>query len=112
MTIIKKDFLNKIIIVYKTDLINHIYFIFFNIQNLDQQLKQPERKTYIFNAYKERVEQVYTQIGNIFKVKQALKYIKQKSIKREKFLITRDINAYSLIQNFYYHIRQSAIFVM
>lgn len=45
MMVVKKDLLNKIVIEYKTDLVNYSYFIFFEIQDLNQQLKWPERKT-------------------------------------------------------------------
>lgn len=45
ITVVKKDLLNKIVVEHITDLINYFYFILLKIQDLDQQLKQPERKT-------------------------------------------------------------------
>lgn len=36
MIVVRKNLLDKIIIEYKTDLINYLYFIFFEIRNLNQ----------------------------------------------------------------------------
>lgn len=38
---IQKDFTNKIIVEYRTDLVNYLYFIFLKIQELDEQLQKP-----------------------------------------------------------------------
>lgn len=36
MTVIKKDQIDKIVIENKTDLVNHLYFIFLKNRELDQ----------------------------------------------------------------------------
>lgn len=45
MTAVRKDLLDKIVIEHRTDLVNHPYFIFLEIRDLDQRSKWPGRKT-------------------------------------------------------------------
>lgn len=44
MMAIKRDLIDKIIRKHRTDLVNHLYFIFLEIWKLDQQSKIPKRK--------------------------------------------------------------------
>ena len=76
MTAVRKDLLNKIVIEHRTDLVNHPYFILFEIQDLDQQSKRPGKKTRVPNAYDNRVKQGCTWTGNIPPLRQAVENIK------------------------------------
>lgn len=51
MMTVRKNLLNKIVMEYRTDLVNHLYFILVEIWELDQQSKMPGRKTKILNIY-------------------------------------------------------------
>lgn len=50
MIIVKRNLLDKIIMKYRTDLMNHSYFIFLEIWDLDQQLWL-SKKTQILDIY-------------------------------------------------------------
>ena len=54
-TAVRKDLLNKIVVEHRMGLINQPYFIILEIQDLDQQSKQPGRRTRVLNAYDNRV---------------------------------------------------------
>lgn len=69
MTAVRKDLLDKIIVKYKTDLVNHHYFILVEIQDLDQQLKRLKKKTQVLNIYNNWVKQRSTWTGNTLRVK-------------------------------------------
>lgn len=60
ITVVRRDLLDKIVVEHKTDLVNHSYFILFEIRELDWQLKRPGRKTRVINIYDNRVGQGYT----------------------------------------------------
>ena len=45
MIALKKNLVNKIVIDYKTDLVNHPYFMLLKIRKLNPQSKKPRRKT-------------------------------------------------------------------
>lgn len=51
MTVGRKDFMNRIMVDHKTDLINYPYFIFLKIRKLDPQFKKFGKKTQIVNIY-------------------------------------------------------------
>ena len=55
MTAVRKDLLDKIIVEYRTDLINYPYFTLLEVWKLDQQLKWPGRKTRVLNVYDNRI---------------------------------------------------------
>lgn len=44
ITAVRKDLLDKIVVEHRTDLINHPYFIFIKIWELDQQFKRQKRE--------------------------------------------------------------------
>ena len=109
MMAVKKDLLDKIVVEHKTDLVNYLYFIFLEIRDLDQQSKQPRKKTQVLNTYDNRVGQGCIWTGNIRQVRRALDNIKQKSIIKKKFLMAIDINAYSLVWNSHCYRKQNVI---
>lgn len=74
MMIMRKDLLDKIVIEYRTNLVNNLYFILFEIWNLDQQLWL-DKKMRILNIYDNRVRQKYTWTSNITRVRRILKDI-------------------------------------
>ena len=45
VTVVRKDLLDKIVVEHRTDLVNHPYFVFLEIRDLDKQTKRPGRKT-------------------------------------------------------------------
>lgn len=49
--IIKKHLQDEIIMEHKSNLVNQFQFVFFEIQNLDQQIKQTKQIMQIFNIY-------------------------------------------------------------
>lgn len=51
----RKDLPDKIVVKHRTDLVNHLYIIFLEIRNLDQQSKWPEKKIRVFNIYNNQV---------------------------------------------------------
>lgn len=59
MIIIKKILVDKIMINYKIDLINHSYFILVEIQKLDSQSKKLGKKTCIVNIYDNQIKRCY-----------------------------------------------------
>ena len=64
MTAVRKNLLDKIIVKHRTDLINHSYFIFLKVRDLDQQSKWPRKKLQVFNIYNNQIRQGYIWAGN------------------------------------------------
>lgn len=95
MTAVRKDLLDKIVVKYMTDLVNHLYFVFLEIWDLNQQTKWPGQKTQVFNVYDNRVGQGCTWYGHNLRVRQALKNIKWELIIGGRFLMAGDLNAHS-----------------
>lgn len=50
MIVVRNDLLDKIVVEYRTNLVNHSYFILLKVRNLDLS-KQPGRKTGVLNVY-------------------------------------------------------------
>ena len=48
---IRKDWLDKLVIENRTDLVNHPYFILIEIHKVDQLSKKSERKMRALNIY-------------------------------------------------------------
>ncbi len=65
MTVVQKDFTDKIMIEHRTDLINHLYVTLLEIRKLDPRSKKPTRKTQIINVYDNRVGRGYMWDGGI-----------------------------------------------
>ena len=51
MTAIRKDFVDKIMVDYRTDIIDYPYFMLLEICKLNIYSKRPERKTQGINIY-------------------------------------------------------------
>lgn len=51
MTIVRKNFVNKIVVDYKIDLINYSNLMLLEIEKLNARLKRLERKTPVVIAY-------------------------------------------------------------
>lgn len=58
--IIQKKFTNKIMVEYKTDLINHPYVMLLEICKLDLKFTKLRRKTRVVNVYDNWVGRGYT----------------------------------------------------
>lgn len=52
----RNELVDKIIENYRTNLVNHLYFILQKIQNLNLQLTNPEKKTQVVNIYDNQIE--------------------------------------------------------
>lgn len=51
MIIVRKNLVDKIVVDYKIDLVNHLYFMLLEIQRLDPQSKRLGKKTWVVNTY-------------------------------------------------------------
>ena len=65
MIAMRRNLVDKIVVEYKTDLINHFYFMFLEIQDLNLS-KKPRRKTEILNIYDNQVGQGCSSTGNTY----------------------------------------------
>lgn len=75
MTAMTKNLADKIVINHRTDLINHLYFMLLEIQELDPQSKRPGKKTRVVNVYDNRVERSCILDGGIARTRRALEDI-------------------------------------
>ncbi len=57
--VVRRDFVDKIVIEHTTDLVNHLYFMLLKIWDLDLS-KKLGRKTRVLHVYDNRVGQGYT----------------------------------------------------
>ena len=73
VTTIRKDLIDKFIAKNRTDLVNHPYFIFLKIRELDQQSKKPKKKTRALNVYDNHVSHGCILSSNNPPIRQALK---------------------------------------
>lgn len=99
MTTIKKDVMNKAVIDHRTDLVNHPYFMVFEMREIDLRSKKPGKKTRIVNVYNNRVGQGCTWEGENREVRQALEDVNWDRIFCGRVLFAGDINAHSPLWN-------------
>lgn len=95
VTAIRKDLMDKLVVEYRTDLVNHPYFILLEIRELDQQSKKLWRKTRALNVYDNRVGQACTWSGGNSRIRRALEDVTWEPIIRGRFLMARDVNTHS-----------------
>ena len=108
MTAVRKDFVDKIVVDHRTDLLNHPYFMLLEIRELDPQSKRPGRKTRVVNVYDNRVGRGCTWDGGIHRTRRALKDVNWEPIIRGRVLVAGDVNAHSPVWNPHCHKRQNA----
>ena len=108
MTAVRKDFVDKIVVDHRTDLLNHPYFMLLEIRELDPQSKRPGRKTRVVNVYDNRVGRGCTWDGGIHRTRRALEDVNWEPIIRGRVLVAGDVNAHSPVWNPHCHKRQNA----
>lgn len=80
ITVIKKDFVNKIVVDYKTDIIDYPYFILLEICKLKIYSKRHERKIQGINIYNNWIKRGYMWNNGINRIKRVLENINWKLI--------------------------------
>lgn len=76
----RNKLVDKIIENYKTNLVNHLYFMLLKVQNLNLQLTNPEKKTQVVNVYDNQIERGCALNGKKYYTKRALKIMNLRSI--------------------------------
>lgn len=76
MTVVQKEFTNKIIVKHRTDLINHPYIMLLEIRKLDSRSKKPGRKMWVVNVHDNQVEKARTWGDSISCIQRALEDIR------------------------------------
>ena len=97
MMAIRKELVDKIIVDYWINLVNHSYFMLLEIWELDLWLKRPGKKTQVINVYGNWVGRDCIWDSRIYFTKRALKDVNWKPVIQGRVLIAGDINAHSLI---------------
>ncbi len=108
MMTVQKKLTDKIVVEYRTDLINHPYIMLLEIRELDPRSKKPARKTHIVNVYDNQVGRGCTWDGGISHTRRVLEDIEWGPVIRGRVLIARDINNHSQVWNLHCHRRQNA----
>lgn len=97
MIVIKKDLNDKVVIDYKTDLINYLYIILLKVCKIDSWSKKTRRKTWVINVYDNQIRRRCIWDGSINHTIRALEDINWELVIQDRVLIASDINAYSLL---------------